>query len=215
MPCSLCHWSRREDTGLWGCPLEWRTSLRRSSSRCQSDRAWYRSRRRISNTFALQAGHTYLVKFWIAPDTTDANAKQEPFTTVLSADQSWAFVPNDHLRLFQYLYSPTADVPQGQFELTPYPALPDRFWLDDVVVQEVTATPYRNAAIVRFDQPLPVDARSLLVYNDTEAAVSFSPGTGAYVGPEGTAIPATVSVSAYSGQVLIPVAWSKDPVKTK
>ena len=167
----------------------------------------------LSNTFALQAGHTYQVKFWIAPDPS--NAKQEPFTTMIDLEQSWVYVANDKVREIEYLYTPSKDVPDGQFELTPYPDLPDRFWLDDVVVQEVTATPYKNSAIVRFDQPLPTDARSILVYNDTENVVSVSLGGARYVQPDGGTVASPISVRAFSGMVLIPEAWSKDPVKTK
>jgi hypothetical protein len=164
----------------------------------------------LSNTFALKGGHAYWIKFWIAPDTS--SAKHEPFTLTVDPKQAALYVPDDKVREVEYVYTPKADAAAGQFELTPYPNYPDRFWIDDVVVQEVTATPYKSSAIVRFDQTLPTDARSILVYNDTESAQTVSLGSALYVKPDGSA-QGSVSIRAFSGVVLIPQAWSKDPVK--
>lgn len=165
----------------------------------------------LSNTFALKAGHTYWIKFWIAPDTS--SAKHEPFTLTIDPKQDWLYVPDDKTRLVEYLYTPKADLANGQFELTPYPNYPDRFWIDDVVVQEVTATPYKNSAIVRFDQALPKDVRSILVYNDTESTEMVSLGGSRFVKPDGTPYESSVEVRAFGGVVLIAEAWSKDRVK--
>ena len=165
----------------------------------------------LSNTFALKGGHTYWIKFWIAPDTS--SGKHEPFALTVDPKQAAIYVPDDKVREVEYVYTPKADVATGQFELTPYPDYPDRFWIDDVVVQEVTATPYKNSAIVRFDQALPTDVRSILIYNDTESVQAVSLGSTRYVKPDGTAQASSVSLRAFSGVVLIPEAWSKDPVK--
>lgn len=165
----------------------------------------------LSNTFTLKAGHTYGIKFWIAPDPS--SAKHQPFTLTIDAKQPPIYVPDDKVRRVEYVYTPAADVAAGQLELTPYPNYPDRFWLDDVVVQEVTATPYKNAAIVRFDQPLPTDARSILVYNDTETPQSVAFGAARFVKPDGSAYDSAASVPGFSGVVLISEAWAKDPAK--
>lgn len=169
----------------------------------------------LSNRFALLGGHTYWVHFWIAPDATVKTQVQEPFTALIAEDQPWTYVPNDKLREFTYLYSPKTDVANAQFELTPYPDYAERFWIDDVLVQDVTATPYQDAAIARFDQPLPTNTRSVMIYNDTEDAVSVPLPANTYVRPDGSPFDSTVDIRAFGGMVLIPTAWSKDPVKAK
>jgi hypothetical protein len=167
----------------------------------------------LSNTYHLETGHTYWVHFWIASDPTAA----EPLAPQATVDpnQSWNFVPGDKIREVTYLYSPTTSTDQGQFELTSYPLYGDRYWIDDVIVKDVTAVPYRNAAIIRFDETLPSNARSILIYNDTETAQTVNLGGASFVAPDGTASGTSVTVYPYRGTVLIPAAWSQNPVKVK
>jgi hypothetical protein len=162
----------------------------------------------LSNVFSLKGGHTYWVHFWIAvPAGADPRAPR----ALVEESQPWQYVPGDGVREVNYLYTPPADVAAAQFELTPYPLYADRYWLDDVVVQEVQAEPYRNAAVVRFDGTLPADARSILVFNDTEEARTVALGAGVYLAADGTAYGASATVPPYGGVVLVPAAWMANP----
>ncbi len=145
--------------------------------------------------------------FWVAPDLEGTGAALEPFTCQISESQEPEYVPTDRIREFTYLYTPAADE-WGQLQLTPYPNLPDRVWIDDVVVQEVEATPYRNSAVVRFDEALPEDARTILIYNDSEVAVEAEVVAGRYVLADGTPAGSAVEIEPYGAVVVVPVEWA-------
>lgn len=165
-----------------------------------------------SNEFHLMGGHTYWVHFWVAPDLEGTGAALEPFTCQISESQEPEYVPTDRIREFTYLYTPAADE-WGQLQLTPYPNLPDRVWIDDVVVQEVEATPYRNSAVVRFDEALPEDARTILIYNDSEVAVEADVVAGRYVLADGTPAGSAVEIEPYGAVVVVPVEWATSAEK--
>ena len=164
----------------------------------------------LSNTFALSAGHTYLASFWLAPDPA-SNPSLEPLTLLLWESADWVYVPTDEVRQVQVLVTPDADVQAGQFELTPYPNCADRYWLDDVTVQEVAAEAYTNSAIVRFDETIPTGARSVFIYNDTTATQTVDLGDQRYVILDGDAVSSPVEVPGFFSVVLIPEQWFVSP----
>jgi hypothetical protein len=131
----------------------------------------------------------------------------------LGNTDDWTFVPCDQVREVSYLVTPTATQSQAAFEFTPYPLHGDRFWIDDVTVRKVTAQPYDQGTVIRFDEPLPTGVRSFLAYNDTDAEQALSLGSAVFADLAGGRHTGTVPVPAFGAVVLVPEAWAKNPTK--
>ena len=165
----------------------------------------------FSNSFTLEAGQTYQVRLWLAP-AAGVTVPLPPAINLGNTDD-WTFVPCDQVREVSYLVTPTATQSQAALEFTPYPLHGDRFWIDDVTVRKVTAQPYDQGTVIRFDEPLPTGVRSFLAYNDTDAEQALSLGSAVFADLAGGRHTGTVPVPAFGAVVLVPEAWAKNPTK--
>jgi hypothetical protein len=163
----------------------------------------------MSNGFAVEAGQTYWVHLWIAP--ADGVTVPLPPAILVGKTEDFSFVPSDRVREVTFTVRPPTSQNDAVLEFTPYPLDGDRFWIDDVVVKKVIAEPYDSGTVIRFDQPVPQDVRSFLVYNDTDAPQSLALGTARLVDTTGALHTSAVTVPAFGAVIVVPEAWTLAP----
>jgi hypothetical protein len=152
---------------------------------------------------------------WTGSDQPLNGSLIKPLRFVVGNDdlQISGYAPLMDIQEFWYTFKWPYNNASVRMNFTAYPALFDRFWVDDIQLLEspTKVEKYPGDYILRYDAIIPANTRSMMLYNDTLQVQTVNLG-GTFVDLQGKNL-TSVDIPIFGGIILIAEPWTHLRVK--